>query len=532
VALCFTIVPLGSGIALALALGLGPADPPPSDGASIEASDAAPEHSSTADPAAEQAAIDAETLLIDNGKAYLEARGRLVENPEAAVEALLDRLAVVPAPGPAHRKRILDVLAELGKPELVPMFAAELRRAVMQAPSNRKAMEALERWRPLLFAQGEAAISAMQTLVGDRELPMQIRSTLLDDWVEVTGVDDLGSLVVLVGRGQVALRQQLQRALARRALRDAHAREVVLDAADEAIDETAADPESASRFAALLQFRAALSGTIDRSFIARLREIAEDDSASFATRVAAIRGLAQFDHDTARHALTQVARTELEHVDTQAGEILTWLALGSLPDTVAGRLAAEHDLLHDGRPRLAALAFRVAPLGEDWLEESLSNPWPDVRQAALGRIEGPCGRKSVLRLREVAGPKAQGGDGDRQVARAAVQALGRCEPDEARGALVRLMNREDVDVEQRIEAARQLVRHGGSRGIDAVAKALDGDPPRNLARRFAATLRFAPAPTAAATQALCARLDEANEVARVARQSLTKLHPDGAYCKQ
>ena len=484
------------------------------------------------DPYAEQAALDAETVVTDNGKEYLQARARLVEHPKAAAEALLDRLAVVPAPGPAQRKRILDVLAELGRPELVPMFAGELRRAVVQAPSNRKAMEALERWRPLLFAQGEAAVSAVQTLVGDRDLPMQVRSNLLDDWVEMTASEDLGSLIVLVGRGQVQLRQQLQRALGRRATRDPSVRERVLAAADEAIEQTASDPDEASRFAALLQFRAALTTESDRRFVARLRELAEDTSAPFATRVAAVRGLGHFDHEAARQALTQVARAELEHLDTQAGEILAWLALDALPDADAGRLAAEHGLLDDERPRLAALALRVAPLPQEgWLDASLENPWPQVRQAALGRVEGPCGRKGVARLREAAGPRSNGGEDDRQVARAAVQALGRCTPDEARGALEKLLKSDDVDVEQRVEAARQLVRHGGPAGIDAVAKALDGDPPRNLARRFAATLRFAPAPTPTATKALCARLDDQNEVARTARQTLTKLHPDGAQCE-
>jgi hypothetical protein len=524
---------LGSAMLLAVAL-VDPTGPSEQAADARAADDAQPvSERAEVDPYAEQAALDAETLLIDNGKAYLEARARLVAQPKVAVEALLDRLAVVPAPGPAQRKRILDVLAELRRPELVPMFADELRRAVVQAPSHRKAMDALERWRPLLLAQGEAGISAMQALVGDRDLPMQVRSNLLDDWVEVTSADELGGLIVLVGRGQVQLRQQLQRALNRRASREPRAREAILTATDEALTDAAVDPAEASRFAALLQLRAALSGTIDRAFIARLREIGEDETAPFATRVAAVRGLAYFDHDTARHALTQVARAELDHIDTQAGEILAWLALRSLPDPVAARLAAEHDLVHDDRPRLAALAFRVAPLVEaTWLEDSLSNPWPQVRQAALGRVEGPCGRRSVARLRAAAGPKSGGGDNDRQVARAAVQALGRCTPDEARSALERLMNRDDVDVEQRIEAARQLVRHGGAAGVDAVAKALLGDPPRNLARRFAATLRFAPAPTPTATKALCARLDEANEVARAARQSLTKLHPEGAYCSE
>jgi hypothetical protein len=534
----------GSGILLAaLGLGIGPAEPPSRPAAPVSTSDAsdAPDPSdagasavdSDDTSAAEQAALDAETVLTDNGMAYLEARARLVEHPKAATEALLDRLAVVPAPGPAQRKRILDVLAQLGRPELVPMFAAELRRAIAQAPSHRSAMEALERWRPLLFAQGEAALSAIQALVGDRDLPMQVRAHLLDDWVEITATADLGELIVLVGRGQVELRQQLHRALNRRATRDSAARDIMLRGTDEAIDAAAADPEEASRFAALLQLRASLSGEVDRSFIARLRELGEDDSAAFATRVAAVRGLAYFDHDNARAALTQVARAELRHLDSQAGEVLAWLALDNLPDAVAGQLAAEHELLDDDRPRLATVAFRVAPLAnESWLETSLANPWPQVRQAALGRVHGPCGRKNVALLRDTAGPRPRGGDDDRRVARAAVQALGRCTPQEARGALERLMNREEVDTEQRIEAARQLVRHGGPDGVDAVAKALAGDPPRNLARRFAATLRFAPAPTPAATQALCARLGEANEVSRVARQSLTTLHPDGAYCNE
>src|SRR5690606_1065158 len=160
--------------------------------------------------------------------------------------------------------------------------------------------------------------------------------------------------------------------------------------------------------------------------------------APFATRVAAVRGLGSFDSESARQALTQVARAELAHADTQAGEILPWLALEALPDPIAGQPAAEPHLLQDDPPPIAALDFRVAPLpDEGWLAGSLENPWPQVRQAALGRMHGPCGRKGVARLKEAAGPPSRGGDDDRQVARAAVQALGRCTPDEARGALER-----------------------------------------------------------------------------------------------
>src|SRR5690606_24433891 len=129
-----------------------------------------------------------------------------------------------------------------------------------------------------------------------------------DDWVELTVAEDLGGLLVLVGRGQLELRQQLQRALTRRATRDPTARQAILVAADEAVEKSTADPEEASRLAALLQFRAALTTELDPAFVDRLRDLAADRGAPFPLRVAAVRGLAHFDHDTARQALSVVAR--------------------------------------------------------------------------------------------------------------------------------------------------------------------------------------------------------------------------------
>ena len=90
---------------------------PPNSSAPVTPSD------SIVPPAAEdplsvgaQAALDVQSLLGTDTKEYLAARARLSAHPVEATEALLDRLAAVPAPNDAEKKRLLDVLAHLGQP--------------------------------------------------------------------------------------------------------------------------------------------------------------------------------------------------------------------------------------------------------------------------------------------------------------------------------------------------------------------------------------------------------------------------------
>jgi HEAT repeat protein len=155
----------------------------------------------------------------------------------------------------------------------------------------------------------------------------------------------------------------------------------------------------------------------------------------------------------------------------------------------------------------------------------LSNAWPQVRQAALSRIEGPCSEDDLDRLAKLGGPVDKGGDSDGAVARAATQALGRCGGDEAWSRLTKQLKNDDAPMEQRAEAGRQLIKYGGPEGLDAVAKVLHrGDLQRALVRRLAASFRFAEAPTDDAAEALCGRLDDGGEVALAAAQSLRKLY--------
>ena len=484
----------------------------------------------------EQAPLDVDTVLTDTSKAYLEARARLVAHPDDAAGALLDRLTAVPPPGPAARKRLLDILAELKRPEHVELFAKELRNAVMQAPNAELKLAGAERWRPLLLDQGAASAPALAKLVGDKELPLAIRSLLIDDLVAVTETSGLGELVVLVGRGDVSLRGQLRRAMARRTKTEAAARTTVVKAADAAIDKaTATPPDKAEqgRLPQLLQFRASVSGGQDAAFTDRLRALATDRGQPFTTRVASIRGLGDMEEPAARESLRGVANAELGQTPrSQSAEILGWLALNALPDEDAGKIAGALNLHEDDAPRLAAVGYALGPLpaGHVWLARSQRNPWPTVRQSALGRVAGPCDDKTVQHLAKISGPTDKGGETDRVVARAGVQALGRCGGKLANKQLTALLQNSRADVEQRAEAARQLARHGGPSGLDAVAKALSGESSGTLARRLATAIGYAPQPTPAAAEALCTTAAAGGEVSRAAFKSLVALYPEGHPC--
>lgn len=491
-----------------------PAGPRPSDPETAVSGSADSEY-------AEQAALDVDALLTGESRAYLDARARLEAHPREAAEALLDRLSAVPAPIEAERKRLLDVLAVLEGTEHLSLFVDELRRALGRATTEKEALQQIERWLPLVAAQGDRARAPISALVGDRELPMPVRGTLLAALVELTPGEQLTELVPLVGPGHRTLRQHLVRALARRtAAHEAH-RPALLAALDAELDRA-----DVQHVPALLAARAALTRSADPDFTERLRRLALEQDAAFTVRVAALAGLARDHSPPATDALAEIAATELRapHRDTQAGEVLAWLALRGLPADRARPLVTQHKLIDHPAPRFAEVAWKVAVLPGDqrWIDAAVSNPWPHVRVAALSRVASPCPKPSLKLLDDRARP---GGDDDPAAARAAVTALGRCG---AHDELVDLMNDDEVDIEQRTEASRQLTKHGGAAGADAVATALAKGPDRRFARRLALALRHAPRPTEKAVDALCALIGERTEVGQAALGSLQDLGVDPA----
>lgn len=472
---------------------------------------------------AEQAALDVESILTGESREYLDARGRLEAHPVEAAEAILDRLAAVPAPIEAERKRLLDVLAALDGDEHLSLFVDELRRSVARAQTEKEQLQQIDRWLPLITAQGNAARESLARLVGDRELSLPARGELLLALVDVTPDEELQGLVVLVGPGHRTLRGNLVRALARRVAANETHRPALLGAIDAELDR--APP---AQVPALVSARAALTRGSDPAFIERLRGWALDTKTPFGVRVSALRGLARAGTRPASEALAEVARVQLSppHRGTQAGEVLAWLALRGLPVARARSLVKDHALLRDDAPRLAEVAWSVSALAPDqsWLAASVEHPWPAVRAAALGRVQGPCPTASVKLLDERARPE---GDDDPAAARAAVQALGRCG---AHDTLVDLMTDDEVDIEQRTEAARQLCKRGGPAGADAVATALAKGPDRRFARRLAAALRHAPKATPTTISTLCSLAGEPNEVGQAASSSLLDLRVDVAKC--
>jgi len=487
---------------------------------------AAPAEATTTDYTAASAEADVTTIVSDSSKAYLQARGRLEAHPQVAAVALRARLDAVPAPGPSEQRRLLGVLAELGQPQDVARFASVLRRAVVNADPGVDLLEVAHPWRMLLLDQGEHAAGEFQTLVGDEGLPAEVRAQLLGDWVRLQTAARTGEMVVLVGRGQPELERELRRTLADRAKRDADVQRAVVEATDLALDAALGDPPDASeakRLPALLRFRARVGGD-DGTLVERLTTIANDDEARFGARVAAVRGLAAFE-DGATAPLQSLAKRQLEAARTgsQRGEILGWLSLQSLSEANASPLVEGFALRESDSPRLAALGFALAPAGADhtWLPDALRNPWPQVRQAAFERVQGPCSDATVGLLAGRGSATDQGGDTDRAAARAAVAALGRCESPRATKALRSILADTRGDIELRSEAARQLARLGETKPIVDLLKAR---PDPSFARRLAAALRHAPASDDAMDATLCAYVEQTGPVARAAAETLRAHH--------
>ena len=470
------------------------------------------------------AKADVQVILEDRGKAYLDARARLENNPKLAGEAVVARLEAVPAPSPEQRDRLLNVLGALRQPEHVAMFGEQLRGAMIHDRPT-------ELWVQLLRQQGAAATPVLIDLVGDKKLSNTQRGELLELLVELTDPQRLGELMAMVGRGSSELQDTLRRALIRRARARRSDRMAIARGLDASLD--AGDGET-SRLAQLLILRAACCDA-DEAFVARLEGLASDAAAPFAIRVAAIDGLDRTEQGA--DVLEAVARegASAALAGEQAAEILVTLALDGLPAERASALATEFALTAAEAPRLAELGYRHAKLTGDhsWLSQSQTHAWPEVRKQALARVaeaEGAsCDKGTQRSLADIAGPRSKGGDKDARVGRAAVAALGRCGDAEAFKLLRELLEDTAVDVTQRAAAAKALAQHDPS-GADHVAQLLlEGRYP-DMARELVSALGHAAEPSETVRQALC-RTSEANPmVASTAHASLSKLFP-GVGCE-
>ena len=482
--------------------------------------------------AAAQADVDLEIVLHERGKPYLEARARLEAHPDVVAPQVAARLRRSPAPSAAEEKRLLALLGAVARPEDLEMFAAQMRREVASSKSFTQGagdeLRVAEPWRTLLREQGAAAVPALRGLVAERAFTEDLRSLLLGDLVAVTPPAALAELVALVGAGTPALRQALRQALAKRATASPAERTALLAAVD-----TAVMGSEGSRKASLIGLRAALAADNDAGFTAAMIGLAEDEAAAFPVRVAAVRVLVARAGETAvQQALERLVARHLEPkmVAEQASEVLGSLAVQGLRSDGGKALIARLGLVAAAAPRVASAAYAIATLPTDgaWLDASQDHPWPEVRSAALARVEGPCAAPVLKRLSRVADATRRTSEAEAIVAREAIAALGRCGGETARKALEKLLAATDQDGDRRAEAARQLIKHHGSAGAEAVASALNREGTPSLSVRFIKALqRMTAPPSPHVREALCSATEE-TETAAVARQAIAALIPDEA----
>lgn len=456
---------------------------------------------------AAQAETDAKTILRDRGQHYLDARARLEANPELATKALMAQLD---APlGPAERKRVLSILSGFHNEELVPLLGDLLRKSLVDGKGTAP-------WRTLLLEHGAAAAPALMQLVGNRELTTEDRLLLLDDLVTVIASEQLASLVGTLGSGDLELRSQLRRSLARRGKQIPADGDVLRGALDDVIE--TGEPRQRAE---AIGVRASLLRPKD-PVIAKLAALEAGEDQPFVVRVAAIRALqgeVSSTHD-------RLARKHLgpDQRAKQASEILGWLALQSLPVQSGRAIVDQLGLLTAQQPRLAAAAYELGTLSDaNWLEQSQRHVWPEVRATALGRVEGPCDGTVVRRLSTIGGPVSGGGEKNSTVGRAAVVALGRCGDEAALESLTKLLTNDGIGYERRGEAGRQLVQHGGANGAETVASLLSATAAPALAERLAGALARAEQPSDAVRRALCETIRSVPNAAATARKSFDVL---------
>ena len=483
----------------------------------------------------EQAQADIELVLTSRDRDYLEARARLEQRPELAAPQVAARLVAVPAPNAAEQRRLLALLSGIARPEDIGLFADAMRRDVAAAAASQEQgieLAAAEPWREILRAQGPAAAAALTGLVAEKNFTEELRGLLLGDLVSVTAVDRLAELIDLVGLGAPALRAALRQAIVRRARGTPGERALLLRVVDAALD-----GDQAARLPGLVLLRAALADAGDAASTRRAAGLAEDDGASFAARVAAIRVLvARRGDPTSQAVLERLVARHLppERRSDQRSEILGAIALTGLDAPRAAALVERLQLTRAEAPRIASAAFGVARLAADgaWLDDSQRHPWPEVRAAALARIEGPCEAAVLGRLRDATAAEAEP---DATVAREVIAALGRCGGPTAFAALQAVVVDANQSVDRRAEAARQLVDRHGTAGADVVAAVLRSTDDLAVALRLVRALQrlttprpeaAAPAePSAAVREALCGAVQRP-ELAVATRRAIRSLFPE------
>jgi hypothetical protein len=471
---------------------------------------------------------DIETLCTGRGRAYVDARARLEAHPEIAEPAARRALASLAderaaaaanAEGPkdprvgrldAERSRIFAFLGEASNAQDVGIIAAELREAILNDADA-------ERWRQMLTASGDAGVDALARLVGDAALDSRWRATLLEDLVAAVPVDRLLPLADQLGSGARELDRTLRRALVRRARKDSVAREVLLPH----LDERARGGPVSRRAAAILVRSEVLAPRGPQADV--LVALATDEDEDLSVRIAALHALSKKPRNiselrTFAEAKLQVAARAPE----QRSELLASFAIDALPAEAASTLLTQADLRRSPSPRLAIRAWQRSDLttfgaAQDWLEVGLQHAWPIVRVEALRRLS-TCEPEVRRRLARTAGPESKGGEAEAVVARAAIEALGRCA---AEDELIALVDESGIGFEQRGMAARALVEMSPA-GADTVAKRLRGAEPRQ-AEPLIEALGHASEPSPAVAEALCrARTDETPGVSRAAARSLAR----------
>lgn len=477
-----------------------------------------------------EARADIDVVLQGRGREYLDARARLERSPAIAAPLVTARLTGTPAPTLTEQRRLLALLSAIARPEDLALFADALRRDVAAAQKNVSErdgeLRAAEPWRDILRAQGAAAVPTLTALVAEKGFTEELRALLLGDLVACTPAAGVPELVALVGAGAPALRQALRQALARRALASPAERAALVQVVDVAL--AASEP---ARKAGLILLRAALGDAADAAFTQLAAGIAEDEAAAFVARVAAVRVLVGRRSDPAAQAsLEKIAAAHLapERRAQQASEILGSAALAGLEPARAAALIDRLQLTGADAPRIAAAAWSSAtlPAGAAWIDASQQHAWPEVRSAALGRVDRPCDRAVVGRLRaatDLAGPR---NEPDPAVAREAIAALGRCGGAEAQAALEAIVADKQQGVDRRAEAARQLVDRHGAVGADVVAAALRAEAEPGVALRLVRALqRLEGSASPAVREALCGAGDR-DELAATARKVARDLFSD------
>lgn len=366
----------------------------------------------------------------------------------------------------AHKERVFALWAQVA-----PAQCARALGDALQAQWNALPPEAFvecerneqyhERLCQALRRLASDAAPSFLSLASSPKIPKSARAVALEQLAELAPTDWLPKITRsgLADPSDPELREPLERALLRRGNADRAAKAELTAWLKRAL---AQDPLPGPLTLRLWKLLSQLSSELDANLYKNLAARLLNTKDSVPQRVVFARLMGNAPQ--AKPALHRALVTLYNRVHGPgANSIVLTQALRALSSEQREQFLNRYPTWLSSDPKLAELSWQDAQLPEtpkiraSWLRLGLHSIWPEVQSSALGRMQAPCAPKNLRKAARLAGPQSRQGSPDREVRRAAIDALARCDTRKSRRRLRKIADNEAVGAFDRGRALRRYV---------------------------------------------------------------------------